>query len=126
MNSETLVQLLQQSFHVTLGATASLAEVLQDSQKREERWQKLTQDLSELTKEWSEKGKVAEQDARDFVDRMVKQNQNSNGSSDVYRSAEPPETPTADNSNPQAEIAELTAEIAHLRAELEKLRQGEN
>jgi len=126
MNSETLVQLLQQSFHVTLGATASFAEVLQDSQKREENWRKLTQELADLAQEWSEKGKITEQEARNFVDNLMKQRADSSESGAAPESAEvteEPETPTA--SDPQAEIEELTAQLATLRSELEKLQQEE-
>ncbi|HBQ99139.1 MULTISPECIES: hypothetical protein [unclassified Roseofilum] len=127
MNSETLVQLLQQSFHVTLGATASFAEVLQDEQKREESWRKLTQELAELTQEWSEKGKITEEEARNFVDNLMKQNGNSPDTaseSDFSGITEQPEAPTA--SNPQVELEELTEQIATLRSELEQLRQEES
>ncbi|MDB9517170.1 hypothetical protein PN466_09445 [Roseofilum reptotaenium CS-1145] len=127
MNSETLVQLLQQSFHVTLGATASFAEVLQDEQKREESWRKLTQELAELTREWSEKGKITEEEARNFVDNLMKQNGNSPDTaseSDSSGITEQLEAPTA--SNPQVELEELTEQIATLRSELEQLRQEES
>ncbi|MBP0029687.1 hypothetical protein [Roseofilum sp. Guam] len=127
MNSETLVQLLQQSFHVTLGATASFAEVLQDEQKREESWRKLTQELEELTREWSEKGKITQEEARNFVDNLMKQNGNSPDTaseSDSSGITEQLEAPTA--SNPQVELEELTEQIATLRSELEQLRQEES
>jgi len=124
MNSETLVQLLQQSFHVTLGATASFAEVLQDSQKREESWRKLTQELADLTQEWSEKGKITEEEARNFVDNLMKQKETSSETAADAESDGEPETPSA--SDPQAEIEELTTQIATLRSELEKLRQEES
>ncbi|MDJ1175846.1 hypothetical protein [Roseofilum capinflatum] len=124
MNSETLVQLLQQSFHVTLGATASFAEVLQDSQKREESWRKLTQELADLTQEWSEKGKITEEEARNFVDNLMKQKENSSETAADAESDGELETPSA--SDPQAEIEELTTQIATLRSELEKLRQEES
>ncbi len=119
MNSDTLVQLLQQSFHVTLGATASFAEVLQDPQKREESWRKLTADLSQLAQEWAEKGKITEEEARNFVDNLMKQNTHP---PDPAASDDPyPPTPL----DPQTEIEELTSQIAELRAELEKLRHEE-
>lgn len=127
MNSETLVQLLQQSFHVTLGATASFAEVLQDEQKRQESWRKLTENLAELTQEWSEKGKITEEEARNFVDNLMKEKTNPPNSGVDPESAgfsQEPETPT--DGDPQAEIEELTEQLATLRSELEKLRQEEN
>ncbi|MDJ1169902.1 hypothetical protein PMG71_10735 [Roseofilum sp. BLCC_M154] len=127
MNSETLVQLLQQSFHVTLGATASFAEVLQDEQKRQESWRKLTENLAELAQEWSEKGKITEEEARNFVDNLMKEKTNPPDSSADSESAgfsQEPETPI--DSDPQAEIEELTEQLATLRSELEKLRQEES
>lgn len=127
MNSETLVQLLQQSFHVTLGATASFAEVLQDEQKRQESWRKLTENLAELTQEWSEKGKITEEEARNFVDNLMKEKTNPPDSGVDPESADlsqEPEKPT--DSDPQTEIEELTAQLATLRSELEKLRQEES
>jgi polyhydroxyalkanoate synthesis regulator phasin len=127
MNSETLVQLLQKSFHVTLGATASFAEVLQDEQKRQESWRKLTENLAELTQEWSEKGKITEEEARNFVDNLMKEKTNppdSDADSESADFSQEPETFT--DSDPQAEIEELTEQLATLRSELEKLRQEEN
>ncbi|MDJ1179415.1 hypothetical protein PJF56_11115 [Roseofilum sp. BLCC_M91] len=128
MNSETLVQLLQQSFHVTLGATASFAEVLQDEQKRQESWRKLSQELADLTQEWSEKGKITEEEARNFVDNLMKQKTTSSESAADAESTDEsdgePEAPC--DRDPQAEIEELTTQISTLRSELEKLRQEES
>lgn len=127
MNSETLVQILQKSFHVTLGATASFAEVLQDSQKRDESWRKLTENLAELTQEWSEKGKITEDEARNFVDNLMKQKGSTPDTASEPDSSGMTEQPEASTvSNPQAEIEELTKQISTLRSELEELRQEES
>ncbi len=68
MNSDNLTQLLQQRFRITLGATASLVETLQDPQKRNQNLSDLRSELNHLTQEWAEKGEVTEQEARNFVD----------------------------------------------------------
>ena len=73
MTSDNFVQLVQKSFRVTLGATASLVEVLQDSEKRHENLSKLNQEWSELSAQWAQKGEVTEQEARNFVDTLLAQ-----------------------------------------------------
>jgi len=51
MNSETLPQIFSKGFRVTLGATASFVEVLQDAQKREERISELGAKIGSLPTE---------------------------------------------------------------------------
>ena len=75
MNSDTIVEQLQKGFRVTLGATASLVEVLQDPSKRDENIAKLSQEWSQLSADWAEKGEVTEQEARSFVDTILTQRQ---------------------------------------------------
>jgi polyhydroxyalkanoate synthesis regulator phasin len=116
MNSETLIQLLQNGFRVTLGATASLIEVVQDPQKRSENLSKLRQEWSQLAEEWAVKGESTEQDARDFVDTVLSQRR----AQTPYPSTQT--TPTATAPSVQTELQELTVQIATIRAELEKLR----
>lgn len=122
MESQNLTDLLQQGLRVTLGATASLIEILQDPQKRDENLNKLKTDLSQLADEWAEKGAVTEQEARSFVDTLLEQRQH-NAPSDA-----PSSETTATDSTPTASpdiqlgLQELTAQIAAIRAELEKLR----
>lgn len=119
MNSETLIQLLQNGFRVTLGATASLIEVVQDPQKRHENLSKLRQEWSQLAEEWAVKGESTEQDARDFVDTVLSQRRAQN----PYSSSVTTSVSTAPSV--QTELQELTAQIATIRAELEKLRSQE-
>lgn len=118
MNSETLIQLLQNGFRVTLGATASLIEVVQDPQKRHENLSKLRQEWSHLAEEWAVKGESTEQDARNFVDTVLSQRRAQNYPSTAT-------APVATAPSVQTELQELTAQIATIRAELEKLRSQE-
>jgi len=128
MNSDSLIQLLQNGFRLSVGATTALIESLQDSQKREEFLAKLMHsELSELAAELTNKGEITEQEAREFVDSLwQRQNQyqhHNQTSSDV-----PGTSATTTTDNPvvsphvQQELQELTAQVAALRAELEKLR----
>lgn len=130
MNSDNFIQLLQKGFHVTLGATTSLIEVLQDPQKRDENFSKLGAEFNELAQIWAEKGEITEQEARNFVDNMLKQNQqNQDASSGSYSnndiidiSATTSETP----GNIKEDLQELTAQIAAMRAELERLQNQQD
>lgn len=125
MNSDSLVQSLQKGIRVTLGATASLIEVLQDPQKREENLSKLSQDLGQLSQEWAAKGEETEQEARNFVDRWMGQRSGTASTpTDAPSSTTPTPTDTAPEAPPaiQLELQELTAQIAAIRAELEKMR----
>ncbi|MBD2098081.1 hypothetical protein H6F90_23710 [Trichocoleus sp. FACHB-591] len=126
MDSNNLTYLLQKGLRVTLGATTSLIEVLQDPQKREQNLSQLRTDLSQLAEEWDAKGAMTEQEARNFVDTILEQRQR--------QQAQPPydattqaqtSTGTATPAAPpdvQLELQELTAQIAAIRTELEKLR----
>ncbi|MBD2038658.1 hypothetical protein H6F86_26385 [Phormidium sp. FACHB-592] len=119
MNADNLVQLLQNGFRVTLGATASLVEVIQDSEKRHENLSKLNQEWSVLSSEWAQKGEVTEQEARNFVDTLLAQRNNQPPASSTTST-----TATTTSAAPeiQLELQELTAQIAAMRAELETLR----
>jgi polyhydroxyalkanoate synthesis regulator phasin len=126
MNSDNLVQLLQKGFRVTLGATATLIEVLQDPQRRDENLSKLQSEWSQLSEEWAEKGEVTEQEARSFVDDFLSRQSNSTtSSSSESASSAPSTTPTAPP-DIQVDLQDLTAQIATIRAELEKLRNPDS
>ena len=127
MNSNNLLQLLQTGFRVSLGATTSLIETLQDPQKREENLSQLNSELKQRVAEWAEKGEITEQEARRLIEQILRQQSNSE---------RPPTTGTASDTvtnpstttvspNAQLEIEELTAQIAAIRTELEKIRNPE-
>jgi polyhydroxyalkanoate synthesis regulator phasin len=121
MNSDTLVQLLQKGFRVTLGATASLIEILQDPQRRNENLAKLRVELSELAEEWAAKGEMTEQEARNFVDTLLSQQTQTTASQGTATTAQPAAPPDV-----QLDLQELTAQIAAIRAELERLREQDS
>jgi polyhydroxyalkanoate synthesis regulator phasin len=126
MNSNNLLQLLQTGLRVSLGATTSLVETLQDPQKREENLSQLRSELSQRITEWEEKGLITEQEARRFIEAIWRQQSNQGSSSTTGTPTETPVTPpkTATSPNVQLEIEELTAQIAAIRTELEKLRNS--
>lgn len=127
MNPNNLTDLLQQGFRVTLGATASLVETLQDPQKRDQNLDALQSELSYLATEWAEKGEMTEQEARNFVDNLLSQLHNQRTSSTPEASS--PTATTSNESAPpevQLELQELTAQLAAIRTELEKLRNRDS
>lgn len=124
MDSNNLTQLLHKGFRVTLGATASLIEVLQDPEKREQNLARLRSDLSQLAEEWDTKGSMTEQEARNFVDTLLEQRhrQQTQSSYDPTTQASTAITTPTATPDVQLELQELTAQIAAIRTELEKLR----
>ncbi len=128
MNVDNPIQVLQTGFRISLGATASLIESLQDSQKREEILSKLTNsEFAQLTQEWAEKGEVTEQEARNFVDSLLSQQSNQTPGETPGTSGTTTETSTPTASpGVQLELQELTAQIAAMRAELERLRNQDS
>lgn len=123
MNANNLTHLLQQGFHVTLGATASLVETLQDPQKRTENLSQINSELSNLANELEAKGEMTEQEARNFVGNFLNQLRNqrptTSAPSTVTTSTQvaPPDV--------QLDLQELTAQIAAIRTELENLRNSD-
>ncbi|MBW4622873.1 MAG: hypothetical protein KME17_26375 [Cyanosarcina radialis HA8281-LM2] len=127
MNPDSFVQLLQRGFRITLGATSSLLETLQDPQKRDANLSELKSKWSQQAEDWAAKGAVTEEEARNFVDRLWQQRPAATRPTNTY-SPSTPTTVTTPNPDPQAqsEIQDLTAQIATLRSELENLRNSES
>ncbi|NER02634.1 MAG: hypothetical protein F6K17_08345 [Okeania sp. SIO3C4] len=122
MNPDNLTQLLQKGFRVTLGATSFFIETVQDSTKRDENLNKLSGDFNQLTEEWADRGEMTEQEARNFVDTILNQ-QNSQVNTDSTTVSSGP-TSTFVSSDVQEDLLELTQEIADLRADLQKLQES--
>ncbi len=124
MNSDTLTQLLQKGFHVTLGATATLVEALQDPERRQASVSKLTTELSQLTETLETKGATAEVEARNFVSTLWQQ-QGAPGSSPAADTGGSPAPSVNVQPEVQQDLQELTAQIAAIRAEIERLQRDQ-
>jgi polyhydroxyalkanoate synthesis regulator phasin len=118
MNTDSLWQSIQTGLRVSLGATASILETLQDPQKREESLVILQAELHDRVQEWVAKGEMTEQEARNFIDSILRQQGSDN--STPANSPEEPGQPDA-----QQSVEELTDKIADLRSELENLRNAD-
>lgn len=126
MNSNNLLQIVQQGFRVTVGATAVLVETLQNPQKRTETLTSWQQDLQKYTQEWAEKGEITEQEARKFIENMW-QNQGKTTSDSTYSSSNTyTEGVRVNDSDTESEIRELTETIRSLKEELANLKASES
>ncbi|BAQ60273.1 hypothetical protein GM3708_679 [Geminocystis sp. NIES-3708] len=114
MESNTIFNLIQQSFRTVIGATATIVETLQDNQKRSQVLSDLNAQWQEKSQEWVQKGTITEQEARQIIEEFFKgyTSKNSNFYEDV-------EVKSVDNQSNG--IQELTREIIALREELQKL-----
>lgn len=127
MNSDNLTQLLQQGFRLTLGATASLVETLQNAQKRNENLTQIQSELEQLATDWVAKGEITEQEARKLVDNLLNQLSNQQSTPTSEQSTYYTSTTTSTTVAPphvQLELQELTAQIAAIRSELERLNNS--
>lgn len=123
MNPDTFAQIVQKSLRVTIGATASLVEMLQDPERREENLTRLRTDFGQLANEWEIKGESTESEARNFVSSLLSQPFNSSSSTgpDYQTTVSTTATPVT-SPDVQRDLQELTAQIAAIRSELERLR----
>jgi len=134
MDTIDLEKLFQRGYYVTLGATSSLIEVIQDPIKREENLKRLSLTFDEITQELAEKGVTVEAEARSYVDSFIAQKVNGtadqpNESGDLTTVNTTAQTVDDNgdakskvNANMRDEIQELTEQLATLRSELEQLR----
>ncbi len=124
--NNNLTNLLQQGFRMTLGATASLVETLQDPRKRTENLSQISSELSNMAQEWVAKGEMTEQEARDFVSNFLNQLRNQRPTTQTPNSTVPTTSTQVAPPEVQLDLQELTAQLAAIRTELEKLRNSDN
>jgi polyhydroxyalkanoate synthesis regulator phasin len=128
MNPDTLSQTLQKGFRVTLGATASLLEAMQDPQGSSQRFSEIGTDVNRLTEDLETKGEQTEREARQFVDSLFGQMPNPFQTSSGPTTASTVNTvatPVVDVAI-QSELESLTRELAAIRTEIEALKSQQN
>ncbi len=129
MNFDSLTELIQKSFRVSLGAAASAVEAIQDPQASATKFSDIGTDFERLTTELEAKGELTEKEAREFVDNM---NTNFNGqwpnpfappasSATVNTVAKP-----VMDTGIQAEIKALTEQLSAIRQEIEQMKAQES
>jgi polyhydroxyalkanoate synthesis regulator phasin len=120
-----LIQVLQQSFRITIGVTTSLVETLQNPEKRSETLTELQNQWNQKSQEWSAKGETTEQEARRLVEEWLNRQRNSQTPpTDDSAIATPAES--SPPNNVQSQIQDLTQQLTALRAEIERLRESNN
>jgi polyhydroxyalkanoate synthesis regulator phasin len=125
MDSNNFFSIIQQGFRTAVGATTSVIETIQDSQKREQTLSELREEWQKKVKEWEEKGEITEQEARRMMDDFLKknpQNEANNDSTSSSNNAYNVTNPSLSKPNTIREIQKLTQAIVTLRTELEKVK----
>ncbi|HZG39422.1 MAG TPA: hypothetical protein VEZ50_12140 [Nodosilinea sp.] len=124
MYPDDLSQTLQKGFRVTLGATASLIEAIQDPESSSQKFSAMGGDVNRLTEELEVKGETTEREARQFVDGLLSQMPNpftgpgpEAGGPTITTVA----SPVVDVSV-QSDLETLTQELAAIRKEIEALK----
>jgi len=117
MNLDNASEALQKGFRVTLGATTSIVEGLQNPQQYSETFTRLQQgDIDRLTEEWAEKGFKTEEEARRFVEGMMNSaNQSQPNAPTGGPSVSGPAIPT----DIQTDLDDLTQQIISIRQDIE-------
>jgi polyhydroxyalkanoate synthesis regulator phasin len=118
MNSDTAIDFLKKGFRITLGASTSLVESIQDPLKREENLAQIQSNPNAFAETLAEKGAVAEGEARKFVDSVVTQYSASPSAAPSGGNSAPSSTTSSIDPTLERELRELTTQLAVLRAEL--------
>ncbi|MGB5972743.1 MAG: hypothetical protein WBG38_05465 [Nodosilinea sp.] len=127
MYSDDFSQTLQKGFRVTLGATASLVEAIQDPDSSRQKFSTLGGDVNRLTEELEVKGETAEREARQFVDSLLSQMPNpfTNSSTETEGPTITTVASPVVDASVQGDLNALTEELAAIRQEIEALK-GQN
>ena len=115
--SNVIVDTLQQGFRITIGATASLVETLQDPQKRQLTAQDLQQQWGVQAERWSEKGSQTESEARQYVDQLLVQLRQTAANANPGQ-ATPTPSSTIDFRTARDELEALTQDIVSIKEAL--------
>lgn len=121
MSNNAAANLLQKGLRITIGATTTLVETLQDPQKRQQTFTELQSQLSQQTQLWAEKGEITETEAKRWVETWLAQQKQQR----THTSSNSSNSTSVTNirfSDAQREIEELTAQILALKTELEQSR----
>lgn len=123
MTPNTVTATLQRGFRLTLGATATLIEVLQDPQTSNQRFSDLSSDVSHLAETLENKGEVTEREARQLVDDLLRQwpNPFAENTASPMATVDTVATPIADPTV-QSDLAALTQELAEIRQVIDALK----
>ena len=128
MNTDTLIELLQKGYRVTLGAASTAVEAVQDPQRTADDFSAVGTDWERLADKLEVRGALTEKEARNFVEGMMSQMPESFRANFPSSETSSPKTVTTVatpviDTQLQAEVESLTAELIEIRKEIEELRQ---
>lgn len=129
-NQNQMFKVVEQGFHVTLGAISVATETLQNEQKRSELVSELRNELTQRTQEWEEKGEATATEARRFLEELINQGQQKSSSSSTSSSNRDATRDTVtvsseeeiDRNDFPSRLQSLTEEVAALTEEMAKYR----
>lgn len=117
MDSNNLINFVQQGFRTVIGATVEAIETIQNTEKRNQALSELTTELQKKSQEWQQKGILTEEEAKKIIEQIFQRQRNNTESHDNF--TQEVEVKTVDNT--YENIQQLTQEIISLREELEKI-----
>ena len=135
MNTDTLLELVQKGYRVTLGAASTAVEAVQDPQRTADEFSEIGTDFQRLTDKLEVRGTLTEKEARDFVEGVASQmpepfrsfssNFPQPGTPEAPKTVTTVATPVVDTQL-QSEVESLTNELIEMRKEIEDLRQKDS
>ncbi len=134
MNPDSLLELIQKGYRVTIGAASTAVEAVQDPQRFSDEFSTIGTDWERLADKLEVRGALTEKEARDFVDGVTSQMPEPFRSvSSPFGQSTPPVPPTVTtiatpvvDTELQAEVNSLTAELIAIREEIEALKNRNN
>ena len=134
MNTDSLLEIVQKGYRVTLGAASTAVEAVQDPQRVSDEFSAIGTDWERLADKLEVRGALTEKEARDFVEGVTSQMPEPfrSASSPFTQSSSPePKTVTTIaepvvDTELQAEVTSLTAELIAIRKEIEELKNKES
>jgi len=134
MNPDSLLELIQKGYRVTLGAASTAAEAVQDPQRVSDEFSAIGTDWERLADKLEVRGALTEKEARDFVEGVTSQMPEPfRSASSPFTQSQSPMPPTVTtiatpviDTELQAEVTSLTAELIAIREEIEALKNKTN
>jgi polyhydroxyalkanoate synthesis regulator phasin len=126
MKSNNIIEIAQQTFRIAIGATATLLETIQNSEKRSTVITDMQTELSQKSQQWAQKGEVTEQEARQTLEKLLQKTPWKGNSRNSATNDNNYTDTTVVNSVTKSELQSLTEQITALRNELEQLRNSNN
>ncbi len=121
-----VLKIVQQGFHMTLGAISVATETLQDEQKRAQLVSELSEQLTQSAQQWEEKGEETAEQARRVVEDLINQGSSEPSTStteSTSTSSETSGTVTVNSNDYPSRLQSLMDEVTTLKEEMNQFRQ---